>query len=193
MLEILDPQHVILLLTVLLSIVWAVLEVLSLPKSRKQLDIPRGDWLTVALGAIPVLGVCAVILRQYFLSPEAFYPVLVVPSLILCLAGIGLRTWSKLVLGSFYTFAIGLTEGHRILAEGPYRFIRHPQYLGTFLTVAGFALLTQNWITLWLLTLPTIFVYGLRLVKEEAYLVNRLGADYRSYAKRTARLIPFVW
>jgi len=176
-----------------LSAAWGAAEVVSMPKSRKQLDIPRGDWLTVSLGVFPVVGVGAAILWGYFVPPERFHPALLVPSLLLCLAGIGLRTWSKVVLGRFYTFAIDLTEGHRVLTEGPYRFVRHPLYLGTFLVIAGFPLLTQSWATVWFLTVPTALVYGLRLPKEEAYLVRHLGADYQTYAQRTARLIPFIW
>lgn len=192
-LEMLDLQHLIPVLTLVVSAIWGAAELLSIPKSRKQLDIPRGDWLTVSLGVFPVIGVGAAILWQYFFPPEKFYPALVVPSLLLCLAGIVLRTWSKRVLGRFYTFAIDLAEGHRVLAEGPYRFVRHPLYLGTFLGIAGFPLLTQSWATVWFLTLPTALVYGLRLLKEEAYLVRHLGADYQTYARRTARLIPFIW
>lgn len=93
----------------------------------------------------------------------------------------------------FYTFAIGLTEGHRIVAEGPYRFVRHPLYRGTFLAIAGFPLLTQSWGTLWLLTLPTAIVYSIRLFLEESFLMRQLGSDYQTYARRTARLIPFIW
>lgn len=192
-LEMLTSQHLIPVLTLVVSAVWGAAEVLSMPKSRKQLDIPRGDWLTVSLGVFPVIGVGAIILWQYFFSSDKFYPALVVPSLLLCLAGIVLRTWSKRVLGRFYTFAIDLAEEHRVLAEGPYRFVRHPLYLGTFLAIAGFPLLTQSWATVWFLTLPTALVYGLRLLKEEAYLVRHLGADYQTYAQRTARLIPFIW
>jgi len=192
-LELMEARHLIPILTLIVSAAWAVAEVMSLPKSRKQLDIPRGDWLTAALGLVPVIGVGLAILSQYFFTPEKFYPVLIIPSLLLCFAGIGLRTWSKLVLGRFYTFAIGLTEGHRILTGGPYRFVRHPLYLGTFLAIAGFPLLTQSWAALCVLTIPTALLYGLRLVREDAYLVENLGPDYRDYAQRTARLIPFVW
>lgn len=44
-----------------------------------------------------------------------------------------------------------------------------------------------------LLTLPTALAYRVRLVREEDYLLTQLGADYRGYARRTARLIPRVW
>lgn len=192
-LEVLNAQHLIAVLTLFVSAVWAVAEIWSLPRSRRKLDIPRGDWLSVALGALPVAGVTATNLWQFVDSSAMYFPVLVVPGLVLCVAGISLRVWSKKVLGHFYTFAIGLTDGHRILADGPYRFVRHPVYLGTFLAVMGFPLLTQSWATFWLLTLPTTLVYALRLVKEDAFLARQLGADYQIYARRTARLIPFVW
>jgi protein-S-isoprenylcysteine O-methyltransferase Ste14 len=189
----LDSPYLIPGLALAVSVLWGAAELLSLPRSRTQLEIPRGDWLTVCLGVVPPAGVATSVLWQWFFASGKFHPALIVPSLVLCLAGIGLRIWSKLVLGRFYTFAIGLTEGHRILAEGPYRFVRHPLYLGTLIAVTGFPLLTQSWATLWLLTLPTAIVYGLRLFKEEAYLVSHLGDDYLRYAQRTARLIPFVW
>lgn len=192
-LHMLSAQPVIPWLALAVSIAWAATELASLPKSRKQLDVPRGDWLTAALGAVPVIGTGAAVTWQYLFASGTVHPAVVIPGLALCLTGIGLRTWSKLVLGRFYTFAIGLTEGHRILAEGPYRFIRHPLYLGTFLIMIGFPLLTQSWAAFWLLTAPTVPLYGLRLVKEEAYMMRKMGAEYRAYARGTARLIPFVW
>lgn len=192
-LDMLNAQHAIPLLALTVSIVWVVAELASLPKSRKQLDVPRGDWLTAALGTVPVIGTGVAVVWQYFFASGTVYPAAVIPGLALCLTGIGLRTWSKLVLGRFYTFAIGLTEDHRILADGPYRLIRHPLYLGTFLVVISFPLLTQSWAAFWLLTVPTVPLYFLRLVREEAYLMQRMSAEYKAYACSTARLVPFVW
>ncbi len=191
--EMLDGQHVVQLLTLAVSVAWLAAELLSIPKARRQLDIPKGDWLTVSLGVLPVLGVAVAIVWQHFIPGAGFHPALLAPAIILCAAGIGLRTWSKIVLGRYYTFSIGLTEGHRILEAGPYRFVRHPLYLGTFLAVTGFPLLTQSWLTVWVLTLPTALAYGLRLLREEDYLLTQLGAEYRGYAQRTARLIPRIW
>ncbi|HXF65667.1 MAG TPA: isoprenylcysteine carboxylmethyltransferase family protein, partial [Burkholderiales bacterium] len=191
-LAILEPPHLVPALALAVGVLWGAAELLTLPRSRRQLEIPRGDWLTVSLGVLPPVGVAASVLWQWLLPPAKFHPALVLPSLVLCLAGIGLRIWSKIVLGRYYTFAIGLTEDHRILAEGPYRFVRHPIYLGTFLAVAGFPLLTQSWATVWFLTVPAAVAYGLRLFKEEAYLVRHLGENYQTYAQRTARLIPFI-
>lgn len=192
-LDMLNAQYVIPLLALTVSIVWIAAELASLPKSRKQLDLPRGDWLTTALGTVPVIGTGAAVVWQYFFAAGTVHPAVVIPGLALCLAGIGLRTWSKLVLGRFYTFAIGLTEDHRILARGPYQFIRHPLYLGTFLVATGFPLLTQSWAAFWLLTLPTVPLYYLRLVKEEAYLMQEMNVEYEVYTRRTARLLPFIW
>lgn len=191
--EMLDSQHIALALSLAVSAAWLAAELLSMPRSRKQLDIPRGDWLTVGLGVLPVIGVAASILWQYFVPAQRFHPALVAPGVVLCLAGIGLRAWSRLVLGRFYTFSIGLTEGHRVLAEGPYRYVRHPLYLGTFLVVAGLPLLAQSWAAVWFLTVPTALAYAVRLVREDTYLIERLGVEYQIYARRTARLIPFVW
>jgi protein-S-isoprenylcysteine O-methyltransferase len=188
-----DAQHAIPLLTIMVCVLWAIAELTSLPKSRKQLHIPRGDWLSIALGLVPVTGVGATMVWQYLFPPVKLYPSLLLPGVILCLGGIFLRTWSKMALGRYYTFAIGLTEGHRVLTDGPYGLVRHPLYLGTLLAITGFPLLAQSWAALFLLTAPTVLVYGLRLVREDAYLVENMGPAYREYARRTQRLIPFVW
>src|SRR3989442_1487212 len=53
------------------------------------------------------------------------------------LSGLVLRIWASRVLGSFYTRTLR-TEAHQhLIAEGPYRLVRHPGYLGALLLWLG--------------------------------------------------------
>jgi len=189
-LNITHPSHALILVA---AVVWAVAELLSLPKSRMQLRLQRDDWLSIALGTVPVFGAGAALLHGFLQPAEPVDTPPVLPGVVLFLSGIALRIWSRLSLGRYYTFDISVTPEHQVTTAGPYRFVRHPLYLGTFLTAAGLPLMTQGWAALWLFTIPTAAIYGLRLMREDAYLMTAMGETYRDYARRTARLIPFLW
>src|SRR5215472_13542435 len=48
----------------------------------------------------------------------------------IAVGGIGLRWWSMIVLGRFYTRTLLMTANHTVVRSGPYRVVRHPGYLG---------------------------------------------------------------
>jgi protein-S-isoprenylcysteine O-methyltransferase Ste14 len=48
----------------------------------------------------------------------------------IALAGLGLRWWSMIVLGRFYTRTLVTTAYQAVVQFGPYRVVRHPGYLG---------------------------------------------------------------
>lgn len=111
----------------------------------------------------------------------------------LLLAGMGLRGWSIVTLGRFFTYAVGVQEDQHVVDDGPYRLLRHPSYTGLLLGFAGIGLALDNWLALAsavLILLPAVLV---RIGAEEAALGRELGDAYRSYSARTRRLVPGVW
>jgi protein-S-isoprenylcysteine O-methyltransferase Ste14 len=79
-----------------------------------------------------------------------------------------------------------------VVDTGPYRWIRHPSYTGSLLTIAGFLLCATNWAAL-AGVVPVLVGLLYRIRVEEQALSEELGDAYRSYASRTKRLIPFVY
>ena len=70
------------------------------------------------------------------------------PAPITLLAGAGLfltakavKWWAILSLGPFWTFRVIVVPGARLVAGGPYRWVRHPNYLGVLGELAGAALM----------------------------------------------------
>lgn len=108
-------------------------------------------------------------------------------------AGIGLRWWAFHALGRYFTFRVMTSADQPVITSGPYRFLRHPSYLGILLALLGIGLTYGNWISVAsLLILPSIgFVNRTRV--EEGALATTLGIRYTSYAAGRKRLIPFVW
>jgi len=80
---------------------------------------------------------------------------------------------------------------HRLATTGPYAAVRHPQYLGFLLIMAGFLL---QWPTLLTLAMfPVLTLAYTRLARaEEREVRAEFGADYDAYAARTPRFIPHV-
>jgi protein-S-isoprenylcysteine O-methyltransferase len=114
-------------------------------------------------------------------------------ALALMTLGVGIRIWAAITLGRFYTTTLMITEGHRVVTNGPYSRIRHPGYLGEMLLWTGFGILSSDLITALLLPMLFVAAYLYRISVEERMLTQELGDDYVQYRRRTRKLIPFVY
>jgi len=113
--------------------------------------------------------------------------VILIAALIAALAVI-LRVWGTAYLGHGIVAHAQMQAG-RVMADGPYRFVRNPLYLGTWLTVAAIAFLMPPSGALLVMALLTIFL--LRLIfGEEAFLAAQLGEPYQAYLQAVPRLMP---
>ena len=84
-------------------------------------------------------------------------------------------------------------RGHRVVADGPYRWLRHPSYSGALLTFLGLGVLLGNWLSVAVLLLLPLAAYAWRMRVEEAVLEAGLGSEYAAYARGRPRLIPWLW
>jgi protein-S-isoprenylcysteine O-methyltransferase Ste14 len=108
-------------------------------------------------------------------------------------AGAVFRLYAIRQLGRYFVPEVTIQPGQRVVDQGLYRYLRHPSYTGTFITILGYALALGNWLSLAVMLLVSGLVYGLRMRIEEAALVEAFGAEYQAYMRRTKRLIPFIF
>jgi protein-S-isoprenylcysteine O-methyltransferase Ste14 len=103
---------------------------------------------------------------------------------------VALFLWARWTFGirSFHA-AANPTEGGLVTA-GPYRYLRHPIYAAILLFAAAGLAAHPSWAAA---GSGALLVVGasIRAVAEERLLVERYP-DYRDYARRTRRFIPFV-
>jgi protein-S-isoprenylcysteine O-methyltransferase Ste14 len=117
----------------------------------------------------------------------AFNVVLIVG--ILC-AGLGawLRTWGSAYL-SVDVMRDREMRGDGVVADGPYRYVRNPLYVGVWVFTLALALLMP--LSGAVFTLVLIVVHELRLIfGEEAFLREQLGEPYVAYCAKVPRLLP---
>jgi protein-S-isoprenylcysteine O-methyltransferase Ste14 len=122
-------------------------------------------------------------------SPRGFY----LFGFLLFLGGLILRWYSIGYLGRYFTVDVSISAEHKLIESGPYRYIRHPTYTGALLAFLGLGFCFGNWLSILFLTLPIIAAFLWRIGVEERALLQALGQNYRAYAERTRRLIPFVY
>ena len=78
----------------------------------------------------------------------------------------------------------------RLATEGPYAFVRHPQYTGIFMVLFGEGVV--HWPTVFSLTAFPIVViaYVLLARKEERQMIEKFGDEYREYRRRVPMFLP---
>jgi protein-S-isoprenylcysteine O-methyltransferase Ste14 len=77
----------------------------------------------------------------------------------------------------------------RLVAEGPYRYMRNPMYLGHLIFMLGLALTFRSWFALLLLAIRAAW-FQTRVLADEARLESTFGAEYAAYRARVKRWIP---
>jgi len=70
-----------------------------------------------------------------------------VAGLIIFTAGKALKWWAIATLGPRWTFRVVVVPGEPLTRSGPYRFVRHPNYAGVFLELAGVAVMTRAYVS----------------------------------------------
>jgi protein-S-isoprenylcysteine O-methyltransferase Ste14 len=115
-------------------------------------------------------------------------PAAIAAAALIAAAGVALRVWGTAYLGPF-TVNHGQMKAGAVLAEGPYRHVRNPLYLGSWLVFAAMAFLMPVSGALIAMVLLTGFLLRL-ILGEEAFLAGQLGETYRSYLRAAPRLLP---
>jgi protein-S-isoprenylcysteine O-methyltransferase Ste14 len=127
------------------------------------------------------------------LSVRAHWRVLFDVGIAVWLSGALFRFYSMRILGRFFTYDVAISTGQHVVEVGPYRWLRHPSYLGSLVAEIGLGMTLTNWLAMLLPVLCLAVAYAYRIPIEERALVEGLGSPYREYMRRTWRLIPFVF
>jgi protein-S-isoprenylcysteine O-methyltransferase Ste14 len=109
--------------------------------------------------------------------------------LLLGLIGAGWTTWTFATLGPNLTDTVAVRESAYLVTTGPYRWVRHPFYVGVALLMTATTLLTDSALVGFLSAAVLTFLAA-RTPIEEQRLHARFGDGYRAYAARTGRFWP---
>jgi len=103
----------------------------------------------------------------------------------------GFFLWA-MACNPFFSESVRIQDHHQVAMQGPYRFVRHPGYLGNLIGCLGLPLLFGSW---WACIPASLAMaaFLLRTALEDKTLQNELGG-YAEYSLRVRyRLIPGIW
>jgi protein-S-isoprenylcysteine O-methyltransferase Ste14 len=159
-------------------------------EGAKKYDIALALIMS-GLGTVVVILISALD-KRFAWSPGVSVGVLIA-GLALVVIGCIFVTWA-MVSNKFFgpVVRIQTERGHSVASAGPYKFIRHPGYLGAILSFIGIPLMLG---TLWALVPALLVLIDIivRTALEDGVLRREL-AGYTEYATRVKyRLIPGIW
>lgn len=104
---------------------------------------------------------------------------------VVALIGESLRLWA----------AGHLEKSKEVTQSGPYRFTRHPLYLGSAMIGIGMAIVANRWIVAVIIVAYLALTLTAAMRSEEAHLREKFGDAYDAYAERRAPRIErsFSW
>lgn len=104
------------------------------------------------------------------------------------LASMALRYWAISTLDGRWTTRVLVLPGAEPVTGGPYRVLRHPNYLAVVLEILAVPLLHTAWLTALVFTLANGLLLAVRIRSEEAALART--SDYSSHFASRPRFIP---
>ncbi|WP_121717615.1 isoprenylcysteine carboxylmethyltransferase family protein [Streptomyces sp. E5N91] len=137
--------------------------------ARAGVEHGRGHYpVMVALHT----GLLACCLLEPLLADRPFLPALGWPMLALALLAQALRWWCIATLGPYWNTRVIVVPGTRPVDTGPYRFLRHPNYLAVVVEVAALPLVHSAWLTAAVFTAANAMLLTVRLRCENTALAQ---------------------
>lgn len=127
-------------------------------------------------------------LSEVWLLSRPFVPALGWPCLILALASQALRYWTISTLGRRWNIAVLVLPGVPAEAGGPFRFLKHPNYLAVIAEGVVVPLMHSAYFTAAAFSVLNAWLLGVRIRCEESAL--RTHSDYNGRLGDRHRLLP---
>ncbi|MCH7974461.1 MAG: isoprenylcysteine carboxylmethyltransferase family protein [Bacteroidetes bacterium] len=146
--------------------------------------------LPLSLSTLTLIVLIIGIFQVGTLSYNSEYNVLRIVALLTYLLFSWIQIWSYKTLGEQYSQEVLIFRTHKIVNQGLYRVIRHPQYLSQIVIDLGAAFATISYVLL-PLAIIQIPLLVLRAKLEENLMEKHFKQDFIDYKNKTRFILPF--
>lgn len=129
----------------------------------------RGHYPVMAAMHTAFLVAC---IAEVAVADRPFLPWLGWPMLALVVASQALRWWCVATLGHQWNTRVIVVPGLPLVSAGPYRWLRHPNYVAVVVEVVALPLVHTAWVTALVFTLANAAVLAVRIPVEERALAT---------------------
>jgi len=155
----------------------------ALARGGIEVGAAHYPWM-VALHTL-LLAACPL---EVFLLDRPFLPWLGWPMLGVLAATMGLRYWAISSLGERWTTTVIVIPGEEVVRRGPYKWLRHPNYLAVIAEVAALPLVHTAWLSAIVFSIGNAWVLRERIRTEERALAEH--SFYESAFGEVPRFLP---
>ena len=155
-------------------------------QGAQKVPEPHYPWLVMFHGGILVASGLEVLLLH-----RPLIPALAISMAVLFVLSNLLRWWVIHILGKLWNVQVMDSSRIGVVTSGPYRWIRHPNYVGVILEVFSLPLIHTAWITALVGTLGYLEILRRRIRTEDGVLLA--NPAYRLAMGDKPRLLPKVF
>ncbi len=114
--------------------------------------------------SVYIAQLAAILEAAYLRYPQSVqWDIVATIALVFMMLGLSLRTWAVVALGNLFTMHISIQKNHSVVRKGPYKFVRHPSYLGAFILYISTAVFLHAWFSVLVTTLILPFAFLRRI------------------------------
>jgi methyltransferase len=152
-------------------------------RGAARVSEPHFQWM-VAIHTIVLIGAGSEVIFLH----RPFIPALAIPMTILFLLANALRWWVIRTLRSHWNVQIVDSARLGVVSEGPYRWVRHPNYAAVFVELIALPLIYTAWISAIVAAVGNGWVLHSRLAVEDPMLLSDAG--YRATMGNKPKFLP---
>jgi len=142
-----------------------------------------GKWNTIFPVSSYIIIVIVGIAEYFFIARNTNLLISFIGGLVFLL-GVFLRDFSIKTLGDSWSIHVKADHVKALVIKGPYRYLNHPYYIGSLITIFGFLLIPNSYHTVLLVLFLQAPLYIFRMRLEEIELKKRFGTQFLSYKRR---------
>jgi methyltransferase len=153
-----------------------------LARAKGAVERGRGHYPFVV--ALHVLWLVSTLIEGALRGPEPppYWPV----PLALFLLAQPMRYWAIFSLGESWNTKILVVPGAKLLRRGPYRYLKHPNYVAVIVEIPAFPLVFGAWATALVFTVLNVALLSVRIREENKALAELAGQRTDSSVRREA-------
>jgi methyltransferase len=152
----------------------------------RKIPEPHFRWMVILHGGVIVCAGAEVLLLH-----RPFILALALPMFALFVLANFLRWWVIRTLAGHWNVEVMESSRVGVVSSGPYRWVRHPNYVAVVLEIFSLPMIHTAWITAIVGTLGDLEILRRRIRVEDGFLMS--NADYRSAMGGKPRFLPRIF
>lgn len=165
-------------------------------KMKKVLDADRGTKWLLYINSLFCILISFILVSKQVPSDikDTVFPA-IFSFIGICIIYIGMiiRVAAVLSLKRNFTLNVQTKSSQQLIKTGLYKYIRHPAYTGSILSLLGISLALKNIYATILVFVSCMLCYHIRIIIEEEVLLNHFKEEYYDYKQHTKKLFPKIY